>query len=109
MNTLDICTLPTAEQPLRLAEWDELFADAVISTKMIEPGRARAALRSQHGVAARAADLAVRETECCSFFTFTLTATGGQLDLQISVPSAHTAVLDAMVARMGHDQHDDHD
>jgi hypothetical protein len=103
MTTIDLCTLPTAEQPLRLAEWDAIFADAVISAELIEPGRALAVLRAQHDVAARTADLAVRETECCSFFTFTLTATGGQLDLQISVPPAQTAVLDALFARIGHD------
>ena len=27
--TTDACTLPTAERPLRLAEFDELFATAV--------------------------------------------------------------------------------
>ena len=81
--TIDLCTLPTAEQPLRLAEWDDLFTNAVVSTEVIEPQRAKVTLRAQHDLAARTADLAVRETECCSFFTFTLTATGGRLDLEI--------------------------
>jgi 8-oxo-dGTP pyrophosphatase MutT (NUDIX family) len=31
----------------------------------------------------------VRETECCSFVTFTLTATGGQVLLEVVVPPAH--------------------
>jgi hypothetical protein len=105
---IDFCALPTAEQPLRLAEWDELFADAVTSVKTIDPHRAQLTLRAQHDLAARAADLAVRETECCSFFTFTLTATGGSLALEISVPSAQTTVLDAMVGRIGRHQEDDH-
>ena len=107
--TIDLCTLPTAEQPLRLAEWDDLFTNAAVSAEMIEPQRAKVTLRAQHDLAARTADLAVRETECCSFFTFTLTATGGRLDLEIMVPPAQTAVLDALVSRIGREQEADHD
>jgi hypothetical protein len=103
------CTLPTPDQPLRLAEWDALLADAVISAEAIERGRAKATLRTQHDLAARFADLAVRETECCSFFTFTLTATAGGLDLEISVPPPQAKVLDALIGRIGRDHEDDHD
>jgi hypothetical protein len=105
--TLEFCALPTSDQPLRLAEWDELFADAVISAEMVEPQRAKATLRAHHDLAARAADLAVRETECCSFFTFTLTATGEQLVLEITVPPAQRAVLGALVDRISRGE-DDH-
>lgn len=60
----DACTLPTAEQPLRLA---------------------------------------ARETECCSFFTFTISpqpATDGEaLTLDINVPAAYTGVLDSLAQR----------
>ena len=37
-------------------------------------------------VASRTADLFTRETQCCSFFTFTLTATGGSLTLDVAGP-----------------------
>jgi hypothetical protein len=37
-----------------------------------------------------------RETACCGFFTFTLTATEKALSLEVTVPEAHTAVLDAL-------------
>lgn len=47
-------------------------------------------------MAARVADLLVRETDCCSFFTFTLTATDGTLLLEVAVPPAHVEVLDAI-------------
>jgi hypothetical protein len=50
-------------------------------------------------VAARAADLTVRETQCCSFFGFTLTATGGGLTLDVTAPPEQIAVLDALVDR----------
>jgi hypothetical protein len=39
-----------------------------------------------------------RETACCSFFTFTLTATGGALELAVAVPDSHVEVLDGLAA-----------
>ncbi|MCX2949102.1 hypothetical protein [Lentzea sp. NEAU-D7] len=91
------CTLPTAERPLRLAEFDDLLAGAARH----RPVRTRLVLDLERRpeVAARAADLAVRETGCCSFFTFELTATGGGLSLAISVPDSRAEVLDALAAR----------
>lgn len=93
------CTLPTAAQPLRLAEFDALFAADVTDVRRVSADTAVLTLRPQPAVAARAADLAVRETGCCSFFEFTLAATGGQLGMQIRTPAAQTEVLDAVVGR----------
>ena len=56
-------------------------------------------LRASPQVAGRAAELVTAETACCSFFTFTLTATVGQLVLDIDVPAAYADVLDALAAR----------
>ena len=95
----DACTLPTAEQPLRLAEFDALFAADVTDVQQPATDIALLTLRPDASVAARAADLTARETACCSFFEFTLTATGGQLTLQIRTPAAHIEVLDALVER----------
>jgi hypothetical protein len=98
----DACTLPTAEQPLRLAEWDALFAADVTGVTDVQQTAAdtvRLTLRPDAAVAARAADLAARETACCSFFEFTLTATGGHLTMQIRTPAAQIDVLDALAAR----------
>jgi hypothetical protein len=92
------CTLPTAEQPLRVAAFDELFATAV--TERVESGRLSVRLEASPEVAAAAARLAVEETGCCSFFTFALTAAGGRLTLDITVGPAHTDVLDALVERV---------
>ncbi len=97
--TPDACTLPTVDRPLRLAEWDALFATVTTSVNRIDPLRARWGLRPDPVVAARAADLLVRETRCCSFVTFALTATGGQLTLDVSTPAGQVAVLDALVTR----------
>ncbi|MEV6710465.1 hypothetical protein AB0M48_00360 [Lentzea sp. NPDC051208] len=91
------CTLPTAERPFRVAQFDDLLAGAARhrSTRT----RLVLYLEPRPEVAARAADLAVRETGCCSFFTFELTATGGGLSLAISVPDAQAEVLDALAKR----------
>ncbi len=94
-----VCTLPTAERPLRVAEFDALFAEAVLGVERVGPGRVRLGLEATPQTAGRAAELVAAETGCCSFFTFTLTATGGQLWLEVTVPAAHIAVLDALSAR----------
>lgn len=93
------CTLPTAEQPLRAKEFDELFRDAVTAVHRVDGGRARLVLRPGPALAARAADLAARETQCCSFFEFAVIATGGQLTLDITAPPEQVAVLDALLDR----------
>jgi hypothetical protein len=90
------CTLPTAELPLRVAEFDGLFADAVRGIERVGPTRLRLELEASPRVAGRAASLVAAETECCSFFTFTLTATGGGLALEASVPAAQARVLDGL-------------
>jgi hypothetical protein len=94
------CTLPTAEQPLRVAEFDDLFATAVTGAERAEPGRLTLRLEPTPEVAATAARLAVEEAGCCSFFTFALTTAGGRLTLDITVGPAHTGVLDALAARV---------
>ncbi|CAM3586247.1 hypothetical protein KIPE111705_15470 [Kibdelosporangium persicum] len=93
------CTLPTEQQPLREAEFDELFAASVHGVTRRTPAELRLDLDATEQVAARTAGLVVRETGCCSFFTFRLTATGGGLRLDITVPESQTGVLDALQAR----------
>jgi len=93
----EACTLPTAERPLRLAEFDDLIATAVRDRQRRSPTSLRWRLDPAAG--ARARDLAARESRCCTFFTFTFTAGDGQLWLDITVPPAHTGVLDALTGR----------
>jgi hypothetical protein len=96
------CTLPTAERPTRLAEFDELFA-RVRGVTRAEPTRLSLDLEPRADVAALCADLMVREIGCCSFFTFTLVATGAlepAVRLEVTVPAGHTEVLDAMADRV---------
>jgi len=97
----DACTLPTAERPARLAEFIDVFATAV-RVERLSDRHARMHLAGPDDLAGTVADLAARETECCSFFTFTVTPTGpGAVTFDIEVPAAHVSVLDAMVAGAG--------
>ena len=93
----EACTLPTVERPLRIAEFDRLFATAAAPVERLGPQTARIVLPPRPELAADAANLVVRETQCCSFFAFALTATGGRLHLDVTVPENQIEVLDAMV------------
>jgi hypothetical protein len=93
------CTLPTAEQPLRRAEFDDLFAQDVISLSRLSALEVRFDLRAEPEVAARAARLAAKETGCCSFFTFGLTITDGTVAMTVTTEPAHELVLTALSAR----------
>ncbi|MEV7804174.1 hypothetical protein AB0O28_14610 [Microbispora sp. NPDC088329] len=93
------CTLPTAERPLRVAEFDALFAEAVRGLSRPERTRLHLELVSGPDNAARAAGLTARETGCCSFFSFTLSIARGGVALEVAVPPERTEVLDALQAR----------
>lgn len=93
------CSLPTADRPLRVAEFDALFTGETTTVARDSPTSARFGLRFDPAVAGRAAELSARETQCCSFFRFDLTVSADLLELLVSVPAAHAGVLDALVAR----------
>ncbi|MET9694674.1 hypothetical protein ABZY81_40815 [Streptomyces sp. NPDC006514] len=93
------CTLPTEERPLRLAEWDALFAERLTSLSRPQPLRLCLDLAGGEGVEDRVRDLVERESGCCSFFTFTANVGEDQIVLDISVDQAHEAVLDALAVR----------
>jgi hypothetical protein len=93
--TFDACTLPTTEQPLRLAEFGALFATA---QQVERPAPTRLRLRLAAPLAV-VRDLTARESECCSFFDFSVTGSDGEVELTIAVPPAHVDVLDALAAR----------
>ena len=94
------CTLPIVEQPLRLAEFDALFNQAVRGGERLGARHLRVTLAGGPDLQESVRDLTSRETECCSFFTFTITAPQpGQVQLDIDVPAGHVDVLDALEAR----------
>jgi hypothetical protein len=88
------CTLPTAERSLRAAEFDYLFAAALHDLQRLDLARLRLTLRGSPGLEATARDLAARESECCSFFSFTVERHGEDVVVDVQVPEAHVEVLD---------------
>ncbi|MFI7025111.1 hypothetical protein ACIBMZ_20580 [Micromonospora sp. NPDC049900] len=99
----DACTLPTAERPLRSAEFDNLFTTAVRDVEAISPTHARLRLTGPTTFADKVRDLADRETECCSFFTFTVTTeptdTGQTVVLDVRVPAQYADVLHSLTTQ----------
>lgn len=87
------CTLPSADRPLRLAEFAGLFATSARAVGRESPTRLRLRLDDDPAVDAAARDLAARETSCCAFFTFTF-GDGGELT--VDVPPVHATVLDGL-------------
>ena len=99
----DACTLPTAVQPLRLTELDALFASAVHQVEELDATHARLRMAGPAGLAAAVRDLTARETECCSFFAFTVATeparNGEAVVLDVTVPAQRADVLAALVQR----------
>jgi hypothetical protein len=96
----DACTLPTAEQPLRQAEFEALFTAAARDAERPTQQHLRVTVSGGSDVAASIRDLADRETQCCSFFAFTVSAPeAGVVQLDVEVPAGHVDVLDALQAR----------
>ena len=106
---VDACMLPTTDQPLRVAEFDDLFTTSLRAVTRPEgTPRARLVLAGDDALPARVQRLADAETSCCSFFSFTVTdlgpgvsgtAGGTRVALDIDVPPARGDVLDALLAR----------
>ena len=103
----DVCSLPTVERPVRLAEFDALFASALRGQERLSPTRLRWRLDPAAEESARA--LTARESRCCTFFTFTFflasrTDPGphpddGALVLEVAVPDGQVEVLSALAER----------
>ncbi len=92
------CTLPTVDRPLRIAAFDELFADSVVAVDRVAETSVQLILAED--AADRARDLAERERRCCSFFEFGFSAeASGAVAMLVTVPAAQIAVLDALAAR----------
>jgi hypothetical protein len=92
------CSLPTAERPLRAAEFDRLFSESVIGFERVDATRLRLGLDPHaEGVARSLAD---RESGCCSIFDFTFDASQSSVTMSVVVPESHADVLDALARRV---------
>ncbi|MDH2416492.1 hypothetical protein [Nocardioides sp. CER19] len=96
--TTEACTLPTAERPLRLAEFDALFASSARSVVRRDL-EVQIHLTGAEGLLESARDLAERETACCSFFTFAVEGTDDDFTMSISAPRERRDILDALATR----------
>jgi hypothetical protein len=98
-DVTDSCTLPTLERPLRAAEFDAVFQGTVL-TERVSDTHLRIGLTGPDGLPERLRDLTERETECCSFFSFTVSEEApDRAVLDVEVSAGHVAVLDSMEAR----------
>jgi hypothetical protein len=96
----DTCTLPTADRPARSAEFDAVFGQGLRRVSRLSDRTGRWEFAADPDRAGRIGDLLRRETDCCSFFTFTMTCdTPGAAVVEVAVPAAYTAVLDALNQR----------
>ncbi|MEV0807651.1 hypothetical protein [Micromonospora sp. NPDC050200] len=96
----DACTLPTVERPLRLAEFDQFFTEAVRGVNRMSAQHLRLWLDGAAQVEQTAQDLTARESSCCSFFAFDLSRPEpDSLTLDVRVPAPHVDVLDALALR----------
>ena len=93
------CTLPTADRPLRAAEFTELFAAVVDSVERRDLTTAIFTLPLDALESAR--DLAARETDCCSFFEFAVEPHGGHARMTVRVPARYADVLHALTGLAG--------
>ncbi len=95
----DACTLPTAGQPLRVAEFDELFTASLLGVSRVESGWLRLRLDGGADAEGRARDLIARETACCAFFDFAVGRDGGDVIVDVRVPADRATVLDGLAAQ----------
>lgn len=91
------CTLPSAERPLRLEEFDRVFRTWVHAVQRPQPTRLVLHLDPGPGRLGTLRDLARRESACCAFFTFVVDD-GEGLVLEVHVPEGHVEVLDGLTA-----------
>ncbi len=91
------CTLPTMEQPIRVAEFDQFFTTSARTTRRPDPTRLEVVVDPDAEALAR--ELAGRESSCCSFFTFDFASSAEGLVMGVGVPPTYIEVLDAFTAR----------
>ena len=91
----DACTLPTARQPLRMAEFAALFSSALRGVERRDPAVLRLTVdASARGEAVR---LTEAESSCCSFFDFTVgDPAGDTVHIDVRVPPNQVSVLDGL-------------
>ncbi|HZQ84412.1 MAG TPA: hypothetical protein VFA83_06230 [Acidimicrobiales bacterium] len=86
------CTLTAEQQPDRLGEW-RAFLTTHVEAAELSPTQARLKLRAGDDAFITAADLALREKQCCAFFEFNLRLDTDGRWMTIGVPDDAAPVL----------------
>ena len=96
---ISACTLPAADLPGRLAEFDAAFAAGLRSAEVISPTHARLVFSADQAQAKALAGLLDRESQCCSFFTFGQQVAGDTVTVDVTVPAGQAEALSVLAAR----------
>ncbi|MEV0759034.1 hypothetical protein [Nocardia sp. NPDC050435] len=91
------CTLPSADRPIRVAEFDRFLRTSVRTVRRRGPRRLELLVDARAEAVAR--ELAGRESECCSFFGFDFAATADGVVMGVEVPPPYVSVLEALAER----------
>jgi DNA-binding transcriptional MerR regulator len=89
-----VCTLSTDDMSDRSNAWTELLGQAVARESTATGVRVR--FDADPHVVSTVADLAVREAECCSFFSFMITVDARGVWLAVDAPPDGRPLLDAL-------------
>lgn len=93
------CTLPTAERPIRLKEFGELLASSSRRGERLSATSLTLYLAGEAGLEQSVRELAARESDCCSFFAFEISADQADVIMTITVPPQHSGILDSLEAK----------
>lgn len=96
---VEACTLPTADQPFRAAEFEDLFSTSLVAHHRVNGQWLRLHLADASGVETYTRDLTAREAECCSFFDFEVRRQDGEVLVDVRVPEGKVVVLDGLAAQ----------
>lgn len=88
------CSLGAGAVPDRISEWQALAARATNREPIT--GGVALVFPASPGLVTDAARLAAAEQDCCTFFTFTLQLTTGQVRLEIQAPEDASEIVAAM-------------
>ena len=94
-RTTHTCSLNPADQELRLREFADLAADALIEA-VRTPDGARVRLRRRSEVEGRLGQLIEAEQHCCSFLDFAMESGEESLTVEVSGPPAARELIDRL-------------
>lgn len=88
------CTLPADGMEDRLEEWRSVLARA--ASRQPVPDGVRLEFPAEPALISEVAGLAVREADCCGFFSFGLTLDHGRASLTVTAPSEAQELVAAL-------------